>query len=101
MMKTFKLAAFAAVAGVIGLIGYHSNSESHEFTDLEMENIKALTEDEPSDSGSNSGSSSGSSSGGCHDINGYVAFSSKDGGAYNCCGIWIYKSPLTVEGHCK
>jgi hypothetical protein len=97
MMKTFKLAAFAAVAGVIGLIGYHSNSESHEFTDLEMENIKALTEDEPSDSGSNSGSSSG----GCHDINGYVAFSSKDGGAYNCCGIWIYKSPLTVEGHCK
>jgi hypothetical protein len=96
-MSVKLLVAFAAVAGVIGLVGYHSSSESHEFTDLEMENIKALTEDEPSDSGS----SSGSSSGGCHYVNGYVAFSGEDGGAYNCCGIWIYKSPLTVEGHCK
>jgi hypothetical protein len=96
-MSVKLLVAFAAVAGVIGLVGYHSSSESHEFTDLEMENIKALTEDEPSDSGS----SSGSSSGGCHDINGYVAFTGGSGGAYNCCSIWIDMAPLTTEGHCK
>lgn len=51
-----------------------------------LDNVKALASGE----GSN-----------CHDSNGYVTFTSKTGGAYDCCTVWVSKAPNTNEGHCR
>jgi hypothetical protein len=90
MKKIFFQAAIAAVVGVAGYFGYNSKAPSHEFTDTEMENIEALAYDEV-----NFGSSD------CHFQNGYLAFTGKKGGAYNCCGIWVELRPETSEGLCQ
>jgi hypothetical protein len=55
-----------------------------------MENIEALAEDEV-----NFGSSD------CDYKNGYLAFTGKKGGAYNCYAIWIELSPEKDQGLCQ
>jgi hypothetical protein len=88
-MKKIIFAAIAAVVGVASYFGYKSIVPSHEFTETQIENIEALANDE------NVGSSD------CHYENGYLAFTGKKGGAYNCCGFWIELRPETGEGLCR
>lgn len=69
---------------VIGM--FHLNSiQSNDKQGISLLNIEALTEQEED----------------CHYTNGYVAFTNKSGGAYDCCKVWISKAPNTNEGHCR
>lgn len=54
-------------------------------SELMLANIEALASGEGND---------------CHYINGYVAFTGRKGGAYDCCRIWVNKRPNEIEGHC-
>jgi hypothetical protein len=90
MKKYLLSAAFAAVVGISSYFSYNSMVSNREFTETEMENIEALAEDEV-----NFGSSD------CDYKNGYLAFTGKKGGAYNCCAIWIELSPEKDQGLCQ
>jgi hypothetical protein len=37
----------------------------------------------------------------CDNINGWKAFTGKNGGGLNCCGQWIEKLPVIEAGNCQ
>lgn len=85
MKKLLKISIAAAMALVAGYSIYASQQKV-ELSDLTQRNIEALATNESSD---------------CHYVNGYVAFTTKSGGAYDCCNVWVSKAPDTKEGHCR
>lgn len=80
IMKVAFVAVFAAMAGY----GVYANQKADTISDIMLANVEALASGES----------------GCHYANGYVAFTSDGGGAYDCCNIWVNRHPDTNEGHC-
>lgn len=87
MKKKIIFVAVAAVIGISAYVGVNSHQKDA-MSDIQMANVEALVRGE---SGENDE---------CHYKNGYTAFTNKGGGAYDCCSIWVAKSPNTDEGHC-
>lgn len=86
-MKTRKLIKgmmAVAIVAVAGLAIYANQSKEHK-SDVMLANIEALA------SGENTN---------CDFQNGYTAFTSKSGGAYDCCRKWVSNAPNTNEGRC-
>lgn len=84
MKKKVIFASIALIAVVSTAISV-KDTDQYLTSPLRLANIEALSGDESSD---------------CHYNNGYVAFTSKSGGAYDCCKIWVNRAPNTNEGHC-
>lgn len=85
-MKKKKLITLCTVTVAIVLAGYGGMNAYKTVgnNNLLMENVEALSESEPND---------------CDYKNGYTAFSSKKGGAYDCCKIWVSNAP--ENEHCR
>ena len=86
-LRTKTLVKIILGGACVFAIGYYTTIQSTPQTsDLVQQNIEALANSEAGD---------------CHYENGYTAFTSKDGGAYDCCKVWVSKKPDTDEGHCR
>ena len=85
-----KVILFLAVIAIVSAIGvnYVSTSATRDVSEIELANIEALAGDE-------------NNSNDCNYRNGYVAFTNKEGGAYDCCKVWVSYAPNTSEGHCR
>lgn len=87
MKKKVIFAAVVAVMGVSAYVGLNAQQKDV-MSDVQMANVDALvrSEDNPKED--------------CHYSEGYKAFTGKEGGAYDCCSIWVSKSPDKGEGNC-
>ncbi len=84
MNKMMISAAVVVVMGVSVYVGVRVQQKDA-MSDIQMANVEALVNGEGGD---------------CNYTNGYRAFTSKGGGAYDCCKIWVNKAPDKGEGTC-
>ena len=80
-------ASLFAIASIGAVIGFNSSDKTPQEDGALMENVEALSENE------------GDGTAECRYINGYTAFTSEDGGAYDCCKIWVRHNPN--DEHCR
>ncbi|MBQ8224778.1 MAG: hypothetical protein IJZ86_05470 [Bacteroides sp.] len=87
MKKNYLVFAITIAAmAFVGIKAYEKQTEGT-MSDIMLANIEALSDDETSD---------------CDYKNGYVAFTSTEGGgAYDCCKVWVAYEPNTQEGRCR
>ena len=78
----------AVVLGLGVYFGYHTYDAyaGTNESDLLLANAEALATSE-------------GASDDCHYSNGYTWFTSKNGGAYDCCKVWVNKKP--GDEHCR
>ncbi|MCM1111218.1 MAG: NVEALA domain-containing protein [Clostridium sp.] len=81
----FDLIAIAFIAFAFGCLMLTRTNQYEELSGIQLENVEALAEEEDDD---------------CNYKNGYLAFTNKSGGAYDCCKNWVSKAPNTNEGRC-
>lgn len=83
--KTVAKIVLSVIFVCIAVYGVCSYQQSNVVSDLMLANIEALARGESD----------------CHNINGYVAFTRRSGGAYDCCNVWVSRAPNTKEGRCR
>ena len=86
--KFFAPLMCAVVLGLSAYAGYRTYDAYNGVneSDLLLANAEALA-------------NGGEGSDECHYTNGYTWFTSKDGGAYDCCQVWVNKKP--GDEHCR
>ena len=90
MKSTFKiLTGFITLMIVVAVtaINVDLNFKGAGLNDVLLSNIQALAQSDINDD--------------CNYTNGYKAFTSKKGGAYDCCQTWRDLAPNTGEGNCS
>lgn len=85
-MKKFVKIAFVAAFAAIAGYGVYANQKADTMSDLMLANVEALA---------------GGESSGCHYINGYKAFTSNSGRAYDCCMVAVPNAPDKKAGNCQ